>query len=430
MTDPPTIVGAGLSGLVVSRALSRAGRPHRLIGPPPDGRPRLGESINLEGSIDLTEFWGEYAHRFYRKKSIVAFFAHHTAECNFEIARDRASAILFWLLGVRAPAEFLHVDRIGFDDDLFTDAVAAPECHHIPQTIASVDFDPATDRVTGLSLPSGEILRPRFVFDATNHVRLIARAAGLETEVLSEPQRVVYTHFETGDSGGTCPDAPWIHSTNLLRLYRERDGIDGFAWCIPLGRTVSIGVNLDDRETRFSEPDLLDLVERLYAAEGLGYRSLYPEAGPVRSLRHQYFSHHRCAGANWLLVGPSFCQIWFMSSTGVGSALAAAHIADKIIDDPERWGRHYGRYLEQLPETHHIHAWFRTSPGEEMTSEAIASIFDQLARTNMRRLARYGRLVSPGPRVAFQRLFYEIFSTELLIRDFCRVERSTRCDER
>ncbi|MDX1644803.1 MAG: hypothetical protein R3244_10645, partial [Thermoanaerobaculia bacterium] len=308
-TDLPTVVGAGLSGLVVSRALSRAGRPHYLIGPPPDSRPRLGESINLEGSIDLTESWGGYAHRFYRKRSIVAFFAHHTAECNFEIARDRPSSILFRLLGVRAPSEFLHVDRIGFDDDLFTDAVAAPQCRHIPQTIASVDFDPATDRVTGLSLANGEILRPRFVFDATNHVRLLARAAGLEIELLSEPQRVVYTHFETGDGAGACPAAPWIHSTNLLRLYRDRDGVDGFAWVIPLGRAVSIGVNLDDRESRFGERDLLDRVERLFAARGLAYRSLYPEAGPVRSLRHQYFSHRRCAGANWLLVGPSSCQI-------------------------------------------------------------------------------------------------------------------------
>ena len=51
--DGPVVLGSGVTGLLVSASLSKAGIAHTLLGgPPPDDRPRLGESMN-EGSSAL-----------------------------------------------------------------------------------------------------------------------------------------------------------------------------------------------------------------------------------------------------------------------------------------------------------------------------------------------------------------------------------------
>src|SRR5947209_3493390 len=48
-TAHPVILGAGLTGLAISRALSAAGITHMLVGDRPAETPRLGESLNAEG---------------------------------------------------------------------------------------------------------------------------------------------------------------------------------------------------------------------------------------------------------------------------------------------------------------------------------------------------------------------------------------------
>jgi threonine dehydrogenase-like Zn-dependent dehydrogenase len=47
----PVVLGAGLTGLAISLALSAAGIKHVLIGDRPTEIPRLGESLNAEGEV-------------------------------------------------------------------------------------------------------------------------------------------------------------------------------------------------------------------------------------------------------------------------------------------------------------------------------------------------------------------------------------------
>ena len=49
----PVVIGSGLTGLSISRSLSCASIDHVLIGRRPDSSPRLGESMNLEGTLLL-----------------------------------------------------------------------------------------------------------------------------------------------------------------------------------------------------------------------------------------------------------------------------------------------------------------------------------------------------------------------------------------
>ncbi len=58
----PVIVGAGLSGMVISRALSKAGVPHLLLGDAPTPAPRLGESLSLDASLALLNFFPPGTH--------------------------------------------------------------------------------------------------------------------------------------------------------------------------------------------------------------------------------------------------------------------------------------------------------------------------------------------------------------------------------
>ncbi|MCB0160353.1 MAG: hypothetical protein KDD83_19600, partial [Caldilineaceae bacterium] len=64
----PTIIGSGLTGLLISLALSKAQISHRVIGgPPPTGSPRLGESLNLEATIFFLKEFPELAEYYYEK---------------------------------------------------------------------------------------------------------------------------------------------------------------------------------------------------------------------------------------------------------------------------------------------------------------------------------------------------------------------------
>ena len=69
--EPATavIIGCGLTGLAISRSLSKAGVRHLLLGKPAaKGTPRLGESINAEGTVDLEEFFPELKDTYFRKR--------------------------------------------------------------------------------------------------------------------------------------------------------------------------------------------------------------------------------------------------------------------------------------------------------------------------------------------------------------------------
>src|SRR4029077_17815818 len=97
----------------------------------------------------------------------------------------------------------------------------------------------------------------------------------------------------------------------------------------------------------------------------------------LNGLRHTYFAYERASGANWLLAGPSFCQVWWMASAGVGTALTAAQLAPKLLHDPQRWGAEYDRFMQQLLSLQDTFDFFALSRREEFQPPALHRFSDR-----------------------------------------------------
>ena len=418
----PIIIGSGLTGLSISHCLSQAGVDHVLIGRRPDASPRLGESMNLEGTLLLRETFPQLERFFFPKKQVLGYCGDYEVVCDFDVSQRAVSRVIFGALGYASVDEFLQVDRIGFDAALWDLVVARDHCTVLEEQVAQLDFDSPADAFSGVYLSNGTTLRPSYVFDATNHGRLLGQTAKLGSRTLSDPQRVAYTHFHLAP-GATGAVEPWELTTAIVRLFRAVDGIDAIAWCIPLGDYVSVGLSMNAAESDLSDAELLDRVAAAFARYGVDYRRRYSVGAEVRGLRHRYFVYERAFGANWLLAGPSFCQVWWMASAGVGTALAAAQLAPKLLDEPARWGAEYDRYMHRLIAIQETFDYFALAPREAYEPNALHHFSDRFVMNNLSRLAASARLRhSRFARVASPALGW-LFSRTGAIRDYCSVLR-------
>ena len=139
----PVIVGSGLTGMSISTTLSRAGVDHVLVGGAPGTLPRLGESLNLEGTLLLLEMYPELSRFFFPKKVVLGYLGDHQLTCNFDVAERLVSRIIFRALGYRAVSEFLQFDRLGFDAALWEATAASPHCTVVDEKVAALEYDAA-----------------------------------------------------------------------------------------------------------------------------------------------------------------------------------------------------------------------------------------------------------------------------------------------
>ncbi len=357
---PIVILGSSLSGLLVSLSLSRAGVEHVLVGgDEPAAVPRLGEALTDCASPELWRLFGrEFPDCFYYKSHISIMngdFATLIQLANPRRSPERVAAFSpeKGIPGYPWLGEGLfHLDRIAFDRAVYHKALAQPSCRFLAAQVKGVEL--AADRVTRIVLSSGDpIVDPRYVFDASRGV--VAEAAQLKQTDLGAAQRVVFSHYRRSEVD-THAAQWWRHGTNLLRLDKEFDGIDAMAWLIPIGKTLSVGMSFDaaGEHGDDSELDLMNLLERAFARRGLDFRPYYPELfQPIQQLRHSYFVRERAYGANWLLAGGGFINIWFPSSTGLWTATAAAGMAPRLIADPSL-GAVYEKYMRGLVKLHSL----------------------------------------------------------------------------
>jgi flavin-dependent dehydrogenase len=416
----PVILGSGLTGMSISTTLSRAGVDHVLVGGPPGTLPRLGESLNLEGTLLLREMYPELSRYFFPKRIVAGYLAGYRLTCDFDVAERLVSRVMFRALGYRAVGEFLQFDRLGFDAALWEQTAASPRCTVVDAKVAGLRYDAAGDAFSGVELADGTTLSPSYLFDASNHGRVLGKAAELKMDTLGEPQRVAYTHFHAPEGVPVGVD-DWERATVIVRLFRDSDSIDAIAWCIPLGRYVSIGISLSADESDASDEELLELTERAFARYGVRYRERFSVTVPLMGLKHQYFVYERAAGTNWLLAGPSFAQVWWMAGAGVGTALAAAQLAPRLLHDPVRWGGEYDRYMRKLVPIHGTFDYFAVTPREGYVPRELHRYSDRFTVTNLLRLAAATRLRGRGRVVA--PAVHWLFSRPGVIRDFCEVDR-------
>jgi flavin-dependent dehydrogenase len=406
----------------VSWNLNRHGIHHTVVGGPPDDRPRLGESLNLEGTLLLDEFCGEYKHWFGPKMSATASMGEQVVYCGFDVAGNKTSYFFYKFLGTSAPSEFHHIDRLGMDAEMWERMVATPTCHVVDAKIESIAFDAAADKVTAIDLSTGVTLRPAIVFDCTNHKRVVAQAAGVPAKLLSTPQRVVYTHYHpAGHAPVAQPRPAYDLSTNLVRLFAELDGIDAVAWYIPIQTYLSVGVSMTAETNDLSDDEILDAVERAYARRGIRYRERFPEPSTVMTLHHRYFAHDRAAGANWILAGQTYASVWWMAGAGVGTSFVAGRMAADFVADPVATGQKYGKLLANILPIHDTFEWMASASLDEVNADSMRRFADGFIRTNVSRLAKSAQAHKRTvPRVA-GRLLEVLVDRELVLKDFCDV---------
>ena len=418
----PVVIGSGLTGLSISHYLSRASIDHVVIGRRPDNSPRLGESLNLEGTLLLQEAFPELAHFFFPKRDALGFFGGFEVLCDFAVSQRAVSRAIFRSLGYAPATEFLQVDRLGFDAALWDLATRSAHCTVLDAPVAELELDESADRFTGIRLADGTSLRPSYVFDATNHGRLLGQRAKIGYRTLGVPQRVAYTHYHLAPDASRDPE-PWERSTAVIRLTPASDGVDAMAWCIPLGDYVSIGLSTGETEIELDDEALLERTAIAFARHGIDYRRSYPNRVEPKGLRHSYFAYERASGANWLLAGPSFCQVWWLASAGVGTALTAAQLAPRFIQDPLRWGAEYDQYMKQLLPIHDTFDYFALSRREEYEPDALHRFSDRFVKTSLVRLAGSTRLRDDRLATVASSAMSWLFRHPKTLHDYCSVRR-------
>jgi flavin-dependent dehydrogenase len=419
------VIGSGLTGLSISHYLSRASIDHLVIGRRPDDSPRLGESLNLEGTLLLQEAFPQLSRFFFPKRDALGYFGDYEVVCDFEVSQRAVSRAIFRSIGYAAAAQFLQVERIGFDAALWDLATSSAHCTVLDSTVADLDFDAATDRFTRIRLAGGTVVHPSFVFDATNHGRLLGQRASIGYRTLGVPQRVTYTHYHLAPDASRAAER-WELSTAVVRLLPASDGVDAMVWCIPLGEYISIGVSASATETALDDETLQERAAAALARRGIDFRRRFSRRAELKALKHSYFAYERAGGANWLLAGPSFCQVWWLAGAGVGTALTAAQLAAKILEDPKRWGAEYDRYMKQLLPIQDTFDYFVHTPPEQYAPEALHLYSDRFVKTSLVRLAgstrmRDGRLATlVAPAIGW------LFRRPAVLRDYCAVRRVDR----
>lgn len=359
--SPIVVLGSSLTGLLISRALSHAGAVHVLVGgEEPPHAPRLGESLNECSGPSLCRILGPDLAQFLHKKNHISLFngsyasAAHIGNPREPLAFVREKVVRADRVAIPYGRTFLaHVDRVRLDPWVYRLARSDPACRFVSGRARSIDV--REDRVTRIRLEDGRSIEaPRHVLDATGPGSPLAAAAGIATRSISPEQRVVWGHRGRTSAGG--PKPWWEYGTNLIRTHQAIDGVDGIAWIIPIGDTLSVGLSVgadDARAADLPAEQLLDLLATAAARRGWDYRLRFPDGGAPIDLRHGYTVRERLHGANWFLAAGSFVQPWFPSSAGLWTATLAADIAPALAGGDGAVGGRYAQSMEQLL---HVHA--------------------------------------------------------------------------
>jgi flavin-dependent dehydrogenase len=418
-TAYPVILGAGLSGLAVSRALSAAGTTHVLVGDRPSLTPRLGESLNAEGSLEILRGFPEFSRFFHRKQRLALFFGGHAL--SYDSLQFAAGHAYYPLLGFPSTVQLLHVDRVGFDRALFETVIADEHCLYAEGAATDLEYDPAADRISAVVLGQGELVFASYVFDATNHARFVARKLGVRCDAIGQPRRVVFAHYRPADGKLTVPPR-WMESTSLLRLNEQTDPVEGLAWCIPLGDYVSVGISVDPGKTKAGSALLLDWVDKAYAKRGLDVRSAFSNRGAAVDLRYEHYNHERCYGRNWLLTGPTCCQFWFPSATGVATGLVAARLAPDVLKAPREVPAIYQAYIDRTAASHSGLDWLVRDNPWSVTLKDLRQRSEAMIVGNVERLGGYLELEKKPSEVGFGDALLRMFEDDRIKANPLRIE--------
>jgi flavin-dependent dehydrogenase len=425
----PVIIGSSMTGMVISRMLSRKKIKHLAIGSRPHpSRPRLGESINGEGSLDLEELFPEFSQYYFPKKNIVFYTGNLVSRCDLDTSKNSIFATFFKLSGFNAFKHLLHVDRLGFDLELFKSITQDEYCLFLEKKVINIIYDRDHDEIQAIFLDDGSKIHTSFVFDATNHARLLPKKLEIPCHFFGEPQRVIFTHYNCSNPQVHSLShqekvTSWSHSTNLLKLCQEIDGINGMAWCIPLGGYISVGMSTSaELYNKISNQEAIALLDRAYKRRGIDYRQDYAQETEIVSIRNQYFKHEYAGGSNWLLAGGTYSQVWFPTGSGVATSLYTARFAERFLTSPQKMRQQYENFMGQFWLSHGIHDQIITDDLRTLTYQKMYHYTDSLLTATILRICTYAQSRNHSLGGLFAKLVKFLIEIKVLrIKFFCKI---------
>jgi hypothetical protein len=195
----------------------------------------------------------------------------------------------------------------------------------------------------------------------------VADAAKVGIEPISNQERVAWTHLMT-DTAPELRSAWWLNGTNLVRMDILRDGLNGIAWLIALGKRISLGLSVaanQPQSAKLSGQEFVDELVKALIRRGIDLRRLFPQQDEVLELKHKYFERQQAFGANWKLAGGAFRQFWFPTSSGV--ATLAANLAPQLLQQPLRFGKVNEEKVKGLRSLHKlVDGMVRSEPFSEI----------------------------------------------------------------
>ncbi len=389
-----------------------------LVGEHPTESPRLGESLNAEGSLEMARQFPDLSRFFFPKQRLALFFGEHAL--TFDSVQYVSGRAAYQSLGYPPTVQLLHVDRVGFDPALLESVLHDQHCTYVEDRVAMLDYRPATDRIEGVQLAGGKTIASTYVFDATNLARFVARHIGVGYHLLGEARRVVFAHY-SGDPAVQTATPPWMQSTSLLRLNAQQDPVEGLAWLIPLGGYVSAGVSVAAGESTPAAL-VLDWVGQAFARRGLDARRAFPTRGTPVDVPYDHYTHDRCYGSNWLLTGPSCCQFWFPSAAGVATGLVAARLAPDVLRAPNRTPAVYQAYIDAVAASHSGLEWLVRDDAAAVTLEDLQQRPEATIDGNIQRLADYAGLEGAPPELAFGDALLRMFQADRHLANPLRID--------
>lgn len=361
----PVIIGTSISGMGISKKLSNAGIHHILIGEPvKERRPILGESVEMFGTSILTDLFPNQQQHYYPKLGI----NYHLEKsiCHFDFKRSFKLPEIVEMMkrtkyNYKAEGSYslIHVDRALFDAAIYEEVISSPYCHFIHDKVKGVDYDASQDKVIKVHLDKGGSISPSYVYDGSNTLRVLATMLNLGVVYLTDPMRLVFAHFRATaetEKQVNSTETPWYVFTNILRHYQHISGFDGSSWCIPVGKHLSIGTNIN-HASDFTTEQILEITCEQYRNRNVDIKKVYPELVGITTFSGPLYYCNKVYGKNWILASGAAALTWYTAQTGVESAMFVANIADRLLRFPVEYGQHFENFVDRQVKMHRVHDW-------------------------------------------------------------------------
>ena len=158
-----------------------------MLGSEPDPKtPKLGESLDLVSTVDVIKFFPELLQYCVPKKAIVYYRLNRATYLPVDVENYAHLDNYLKLCGYNVPPTLVHIDRLAFDAALFKSCTEKETCIFINDKVVDLDYKAETDCFKQLTLSNGQVLQSSFIFDATNHARLIPKKLAIPYRTLSQ----------------------------------------------------------------------------------------------------------------------------------------------------------------------------------------------------------------------------------------------------